>query len=122
MRGGKRIGAGRKCTEESKRIRVPLGILNKVERLIEKYKRENEDKKTALEKRDNNQTPILTKEQLIIFQSVMLDFGYAKSKTQARKLTNTPQKCKAVFLDVVHKLSDNQFERLNDIRELYKVH
>jgi len=121
MRGGKRVGAGRKCTEDSKRIRVPLGVLDKVARIIEEYKRETEAKKAAFEKRDGNQIPVLTKEEVNILQSVMLDYGYAKSKTQARKLTNTPQNCKAVFLEIVQQLSDKQYERLNDIAELYKV-
>jgi len=121
MKGGKRIGAGRKPSEESKRIRVPLGILNEVERIIEKYKKEVEAKKAVFEKRVKNQTPVLTKEEINILQGVMLDNDYAKSKTQARKMTNTPKKCREVFLNIVHELSEEQYSQLGNITELYKV-
>ena len=38
MHGGKRAGAGRPRAEETKTIRVPLGCLNNVTRIISEYK------------------------------------------------------------------------------------
>ena len=40
MRGGKREGAGRKASEETVRLRVPIGVLNEVKTLIDGYKNE----------------------------------------------------------------------------------
>lgn len=38
MHGGKRLGAGRPKGEETKTIRVPLGCLNSVAKIISEYK------------------------------------------------------------------------------------
>lgn len=38
MRGGSRVGAGRKRGEESVRVRVPVGVLHEVEAIIAAYK------------------------------------------------------------------------------------
>ena len=37
MHGGKRTGAGRKPSEKTVRISVPVGILDKVQALVESY-------------------------------------------------------------------------------------
>ena len=38
MRGGKREGAGRKPSEQTVRISVPVGVLDRVQALIQTYK------------------------------------------------------------------------------------
>ncbi|MDF1583176.1 MAG: hypothetical protein P1P78_07680 [Methyloprofundus sp.] len=121
MRGGKREGSGRKKGEETKVMRIPTNLVDEVNKLIAAHKDKQSQDNKPYEKCNKNLYPLLSKEQLIILQTVMIDIGYAKSKTQARKLTNTPKNCKPAFLEIVHQLSDRQFERLSDIAELYKV-
>jgi len=117
MRGGKRKGSGRKKGEPTKTIRVPECLVDEIKAIIENHKK----KKSKEEKRNSFQYPILSKEQLIIFQSVMVECGHTKSKAEARKLTNTAKKCKNEFLKIVHCLNDDDFKKLSDIPDLYVI-
>lgn len=49
-RGGKRPGAGRKPEEKKIRMRIPLGAVNRVNAILEDYKREREEFKLSPEK------------------------------------------------------------------------
>jgi len=117
MRGGKRKGSGRKRKDATKVIRVPEYLVDEIKAFVEKRKKD----KLTTEKSNKYQIPMPTKEQTVKLQSVMIDFRYAKSKTQARKMTSTPKKCREVFLNIVHELSDEQYSQLGNITELYRV-
>ncbi|MCF7971595.1 MAG: hypothetical protein K9L22_10585 [Methylococcaceae bacterium] len=102
-------------------MRIPTTLVGEVNKLIAAHKDKPSQDNKPYEKCNKNLYPLLSKEQLLILQEVMINCGRAKSKTQARKLTSTPEKCKNEFLEIVHYLTDSQFERLQEISELYHV-
>jgi transketolase len=124
MHGGKREGAGRKGYGKTKVYRLPIELDGEIQELLKKHKENYKAKKekvTNSRKEYNSKYPTLNKEQLLKLQSIMVEYGYAKSKTQARKLTNTPKNCRKAFLEVIEDMSDEKYKKLSEIAELYIV-
>lgn len=113
MAGGKRKGAGRPRKEETKVIRVPVGVLDRVNSVIDLYKKQKEsiEKDTMIEPsksairaiQKNRATstsycPVLTSSELKKLRQWLFEEGFVKSKASARKTTSSPVRCKQSFL------------------------
>lgn len=130
MRGGKRDGAGRKGIGPCKSYWLPIELEGKIKKLVDEYRAELDKKpeeKATFEKQKESISPIkpenqmLNDEQLKRFQNWLIKYKFAKSKTQARKMTETPQKCHETFLEYIHLPSDSELMGIQDIMELYAI-
>jgi len=113
MAGGKRKGAGRPSKEATKVIRVPVGVLDRVNSIIDLYKRQKESteertvitsSESAIQTIQKNRIksssyyPVLTSWELKRLRLWLFEEGFTKSKASARKMTSSPIKCKQSFL------------------------
>lgn len=130
MRGGKRDGAGRKGIGPCKSYWLPIALEEKVKKLVDEYKAElgkKTEEKPIFEKQKESISPIkpehsrLNAEQLKRFQNWLISCNFAKSKTQARKMTETPRKCHETYMEYIHLPEDNQLIGIQDILELYAI-
>lgn len=67
---------------------------------------------------EQGKLPILTKEQLKRFQNFLIEIGFVKTQVRARKVTETPRKCRQVFFQVLEYIEIKLSE--SDICELVK--
>ena len=128
MRGGKREGAGRKGYGKTKTYRLPIALEPEIKALLEKYKTEYENKQQAvIENVTKSKEPIKpknkapTKEQVKFFVQWLTKNKFAKSLTEARKMTKTPILFKKAFLkysEIAYDMNlaiPNEFEPLYDL-------
>lgn len=130
MRGGKRDGAGRKGIGPCKSYWLPIAIEEKIKKLVDEYKAElgkKPEEKTVFEKQKESiglikpEHPRLNNEQLKRFQSWLINCKFAKSKTEARKMTETAKKCHETFIKFIY-LADEKWDiGIQDIMELYAL-
>lgn len=127
MRGGKRKGAGRKGAGPSKAYWLPIALEEKIKGLLNEYRAELNEKQTFEKQKESKDSvkldisPILNKEQLKRFQKWLVSCKFAKSMTEARKLTETPDKCHKTFIKYIHLTEDYDVLKINDIIELYAI-
>lgn len=130
MRGGKRDGAGRKGIGPCKSYWLPIALEEKVKKLVDEYRAELNQKteeKPAFEKQKKSiglikpEHPRLNDEQLKRFQNWLITWKFARSKTETRKMTETPKKCHETFIKFIHLADDNEDIGIQDIMELYAL-
>jgi len=140
MRGGKRENAGRKGYGKTKVYRLPIALEPKIKALLEEYKTEY-DKKHRPKKLKNetvtlsknesvtkskepikpkNKAP--TKEQVKFFVQWLTKNKFAKSLTEARKMTKTPILFKKAFLKYSEIAYDMNLAIPNEFEPLYVLY
>jgi hypothetical protein len=128
MRGGKRKGAGRKGIGETKIYRLPIAIENDVLNLLNTYKaklnldlneKNNFENVTKSKEPIKPMFPILKIEQINRLQKWLINNNFIKTRTEAKKITNSPKKCKETFIKFI-PLGDKIINKeIDDIYELY---
>ncbi len=129
MRGGKRIGAGRKSYGKTKTYRLPIALEPEIKALLEKYKTEYENKqqpdienvtKSKEPTKPSNKAP--TKEQIKIFVQWLAENKFAKSLTEARKMTKNPILFKKAFSKYSEIAYDMKIEIPPEFEPLYDLY
>jgi predicted transcriptional regulator len=129
MRGGKRQGAGRKGYGPSKTYRLPIALEPQIIAMMEKYKAE-QPLASSLEKPEfetvtESKEPVITKSQYINayqierLQKWLLKRGYAKSRNQAKQMTETRTACNETFRKCGISILRFAFKEIEDIVDLY---
>jgi hypothetical protein len=127
MHGGKRDGAGRKGLYPTKTIRIPIELESKIAVLVDEYKANLTKEKPELDSVTKSKAPVmprfpvLNKGQLTRLQKFLMNSNFAKSKTEARKLTDNPKLCHQTFLKYIHLANDHETIIIEDILKLYAI-
>ncbi|MDD1608696.1 MAG: hypothetical protein LUQ18_09425 [Methylococcaceae bacterium] len=99
MRGGKREGAGRKGNGTTKVYRLPVELEPHIMELLNKYK--NNALKSVTKSKDLVKPSLIqpTDEQIKRLQIWLETYNFAKSSTEARKITANRQSIKNTVLE-----------------------
>jgi len=124
MRGGKRVGAGRKGYGETKVYRLPVALESEIFKLVEAYKLSHETNQVTPLVSECHETPmfpVLSKKQLTDFRQWLIGQKFAKGLIDARKQTESPLLCKKTFLKFIHTAEESSLYAISEIMEFYVV-
>lgn len=120
MRGGKREGAGRKSGGITKIYRLPVELEPQIMELVKKHKSKALNSVTKSKDPVKPSIVMPNDEQLKRLQTWLTLHRFAKSPTEARKITETSKKTR----DTVLKYTEIATEKFNwtiqDLINLYK--
>jgi len=120
MRGGKREGAGRKGLK-TKVMRIPIELESQVLELINHYKNKPFDSVTQSIEPIKPKYPVLNDEELKAFREWLIKLNFVKSKTEARKITDSPKLCRNTFIKYIGYSDEWQNNDILNLIELYSV-
>jgi hypothetical protein len=127
MRGGKREGAGRKGFGETKIYRLPVELEPEIMALLAKHKAKVKPEQTNIDSVTQSKPPIrpkfpiLNKTQIKLMKDWLLRNGFAKSTTEARKMTESPKLCYDSFHKYIHIGDEHTNNPISEICELYAI-
>jgi hypothetical protein len=121
MRGGQRVGSGRKRGEESVRIRVPVGCLDAVNTMIASYKKnvpeikgtEGQDLKSGHEIKEVSSVVLDVVGEVELGQSVTLNSG--------QEIKEPGLKSKKTGPEIKRGLTDDQKAVMRELERLPKA-
>lgn len=117
MRGGKREGAGRKGSGTTKVYRLPIELEPQIIELVKQHKSGSFE--TVTKSKDRVKPSIVqpTDEQIKRLQIWLETYNFAKSSTEARKMTANRQSIKNTVLECKETTRNAALER--KLRENY---
>jgi hypothetical protein len=119
MRGGKREGAGRKGRGITKVYRLPVELEPQIMKLMERHKNNAFDSVTKSKVRIKPDIPRPTGEQLKRLQIWLTLHKFARSPTEARKMTNTNKKVQEAVLKCTKITGEKYSWTVQDLINLY---
>lgn len=120
MRGGKREGAGRKVGEIKKNYRLPIELEPQIMELVKRHESK------ALNSVKKSKDPVKPRismpndEQLKRLQIWLYLHEFAKSQTEARKMTETSKKTRDTVLKYAEIAKEKYNWTIQDLINLYK--
>jgi len=108
IHGGSRKGSGRKKLEPTKTIRVPIGALGKIEKIINEHKEEQKKQYVKLLFQKSQLTPELNNDQKTRLINELVNARLCKNRSKGRGMTKNPNACKESFFKLVKCTLENE--------------